>query len=76
MGCAELLVLVDIHGGPTPCAVAQRLCESWGARARLLGGLNVPMLLTALECSRLEVGRLAQVAAEAGRRSVVDGLPF
>lgn len=73
MGCGDLLILVDIHGGPSPCAVAQRLCQLWGSRARLVGGLNVAMLLTALESSNAEVGQLAEVVAEAARLGVCDG---
>ncbi|KFB69634.1 MAG: PTS system fructose IIA component [Candidatus Accumulibacter vicinus] len=73
MGCGDLLILVDIHGGPSPCVVAQRLCEIWGPRARLVGGLNVAMLLTALECSDGEVGRLAEEVAEAARIGVCNG---
>lgn len=72
MNCPQVLVLVDIHGGPTPCAVALRLCEKLGERARLVGGLNVAMLLTALESRHLHVGELAQLAATAGRVAVFD----
>jgi len=72
MGCGDLLILVDIHGGPSPCAVAQRLCQLWGPRARLVGGLNVAMLLTALECSNGEVERLAELVVEAARLGVCN----
>lgn len=75
MACTGLLVLVDLHGGPTPCVVAQGLCEAWGTRARLVGGVNVAMLLTALESRHLPVEALAQEVTAAGRSSVLAGLP-
>ena len=44
-GMAPLLVLSDLLGA-TPCNVAQRLVE--GTPARLVAGVNLPMLLRAI----------------------------
>ena len=42
LGTSHALVLVDVFGA-TPCNVAQRLVD--GANARLVTGINLPMLL-------------------------------
>jgi len=75
MDCREVLVLVDIHGGPTPCVIARRVCDTLGDRADLIGGMNVPMLLTAIEGQQGEVHVLATEVADCGRSSVLAGLP-
>lgn len=75
MCCQEVLVLVDIHGGPTPCVIARRVCDALGTRADLIGGVNMPMLLTAIEGQQGEVHVLAAEVADCGRRSVLAGLP-
>ena len=74
MDCAEWLVLVDIHGGPTPCVVAQQLCDELGRHATcLVGGLNAAMLLTALESRHLDVQSAAAVSAATARTAVCEG---
>lgn len=45
LGTSRSLVLTDIFGA-TPCNVAQRLVD--GSRARLIVGVNLPMLLRAM----------------------------
>jgi len=45
LGTPRTLVLTDVFGA-TPCNVAQRLVD--GARARLIAGVNLPMLLRAM----------------------------
>ena len=75
MNCAEVLILVDIHGGPTPCVIARRVCEALSDRAQLVGGLNAAMLLTALESVHLDAHSLAQIVVESGRGAVLSGLP-
>lgn len=62
-GGAPVLVLTDVVGA-TPCNVAQRLVA--GRSARLVAGVNLPMLLRAI-CYRHEA--LEAVAA----RAVVGG---
>ena len=50
LGAEQTLVLTDIFGA-TPCNIAQKLVE--GTSARLLAGVNLPMLLRAI-CYRNE----------------------
>ena len=45
LGCARLLVLVDVFGA-TPCNVAQKLVD--GVHSKLIAGVNLPMLLRAM----------------------------
>ena len=45
LGAPQTLVVTDVFGA-TPCNVAQRLVD--GARARLIAGVNLPMLLRAM----------------------------
>ena len=45
LGCARLLVLVDVFGA-TPCNVAQKLVD--GMHSKLIAGVNLPMLLRAM----------------------------
>ncbi len=60
-GAARTLVLVDVFGA-TPSNVAQRLVE--GSGARLVVGVNLPMLLRAI-CYRNETldGQMARALA-------------
>lgn len=59
------LVLTDVLGA-TPCNVAQRLVQGSGCNARLVTGVNLPMLLRAISYS----GEPLEVVAE---RAVVGG---
>ena len=59
------LVLIDVLGA-TPCNVAQRLVQASGCNARLVTGVNLPMLLRAISYS----GEPLEVVAE---RAVVGG---
>ena len=59
------LVLTDVLGA-TPCNVAQRLVQASGCNARLVTGVNLPMLLRAISYS----GEPLEVVAE---RAVVGG---
>lgn len=45
LGAPRVLVLTDVFGA-TPCNVAQKLAD--GVRARLIAGVNLPMLLRAM----------------------------
>lgn len=45
LGAPRVLVLTDVFGA-TPCNVAQKLVD--GVRARLVAGVNLPMLLRAM----------------------------
>lgn len=61
--CEGCLVLVDLGGGASPLAVAQMLVAPLGAQARVVCGLNVAMLVTALCHCDCAVGELAARAA-------------
>ena len=68
-GGAGVLVLTDVLGA-TPCNVAQRLVDG-GGRARLLAGVNLPMLLRAV-CYRAEpLETLAARALDGGAQGMV-----
>jgi len=67
------LVLVDLGGGASPFALAEMLQDSLGAQARIVTGLNTPMLITALCHCQLDVEELARRAVQRGS----DGIhPF
>ena len=67
-GGAPLLVLTDVFGA-TPCNIAQRLVE--GRQARLVTGVNLPMLLRTM-CYRAEpLDALVQRAMVGGAQGVM-----
>lgn len=68
--CSQYLLMTDLPGLTSPGVVAQNLCAFLGQRAQLLGGVNMPMLLTALEHLHVDVHRAALAAQEAGRLGV------
>ncbi|WP_119967510.1 PTS sugar transporter subunit IIA [Simplicispira lacusdiani] len=68
-GEAPTLVLTDVFGA-TPCNVAQRLVE--GRQARLVTGVNLPMLLRTV-CYRAEpLDALVQRAVVGGTQGVMQ----
>ncbi|MFP5484425.1 MAG: PTS sugar transporter subunit IIA [Gammaproteobacteria bacterium] len=68
-GGAPLLVLTDVFGA-TPCNIAQRLVE--GRPARLVTGVNLPMLLRTV-CYRAEpLDALVQRAVVGGTQGVMQ----
>ena len=68
-GGAPLLVLTDVFGA-TPCNIAQRLVE--GRQARLVTGVNLPMLLRTM-CYRAEpLDALVQRAVVGGTQGVMQ----
>ncbi len=67
-----VLVLTDLYGA-TPCNIATRLCES--GRRRMVSGVNLPMLLRAINYCSLGVEELAAKAAEGGHSGVVEHRP-
>ena len=60
--------------GATPCNAACRLLAATGtsARVRLLGGVNLPMLLRALCYQHEALEQLVARALEGGRRAIVE----
>lgn len=69
LGDAELLVLTDVFGA-TPCNVARRLGDRPGAR--VLVGVNVPMLWRALGHLHEPLDKLVTVAAAGASQGVMQ----
>ena len=65
---AGVLVLTDIYGA-TPANVALKLCAQ-RPRVRVIGGVNLPMLLKALNYASLDLDALAEKALQGGRDGV------
>ncbi|MBK1716078.1 PTS sugar transporter subunit IIA [Thiocystis violacea] len=63
-----VLVLTDLYGS-TPANVARALAGR-RVRARVIAGLNLPMLLRALNYAALDLDTLAGKALEGGRDGV------
>jgi len=64
-----VLVLTDVVGA-TPCNVAQRLLAG-GARARLLAGANLPMLLRAVSYRHEPLEAMLHKALTGGAQGIV-----
>ena len=67
---AGVLVLTDVYGA-SPSNVAQRL-PGLGLDIRRVSGLNLPMLLRALNYPEQSLAELAQTAANGGRAGIVE----
>ena len=68
-GGAPVLVLTDMLGA-TPCSVARELVE--GMQARLVAGVNVPMLLRAVTYQQEPLEELVARALAGGTQGVVQ----
>ena len=66
-GQAPLLLLTDVLGA-TPCNVARQLQE--GRQARLLAGVNLPMLLRAVTYQHEPLDELVARALQGGTQGV------
>lgn len=64
--CDHCLILTDLGGCCSPAVVAQRLQGLHGANVRIVTGLNLPMLATALCQIRQDVAELADHVAQRG----------
>lgn len=64
-----VLVLTDAYGS-TPANIAVALCRGQSNRIAL-AGINLPMLLRALNYPKLSLKELADVALEGGQRGVI-----
>jgi PTS system ascorbate-specific IIA component len=67
-GQAPLLLLTDVYGA-TPCNVARQLME--GRNARLLTGVNLPMLWRAVSYQHEALEVLAERALQGGSQGVM-----
>jgi len=63
------LIMTDVIGA-TPCGVAQRLVD--GAQARLIAGVNLPMLLRAMTYRGEPLDALVTRVLEGGVRGIVQ----
>lgn len=68
-GGAPVLVLTDMLGA-TPCNVARELVE--GMQARLVAGVNVPMLLRAVTYQQEPLDELVACALRGGTQGVLQ----
>lgn len=69
LGTPRTLVLTDVFGA-TPCNVAQKLAD--GVRARLIAGVNLPMLLRAMTYRREPLDALVARAMAGGVQGVMQ----
>jgi len=65
----RVLVMTDVFGA-TPCNVAQKLVD--GVRARLIAGVNLPMLLRAMTYRREPLDALVARAMAGGVQGVMQ----
>jgi PTS system ascorbate-specific IIA component len=69
LGASPTLVLTDVFGA-TPCNVAQKLVD--GVHARLIAGVNLPMLLRAMTYRREPLDALVARAMAGGVQGVMQ----
>jgi len=67
---AGALVLTDMYGS-TPSNIAHRLGDN-GHTVRVISGINLPMLVRALNYADLPLVELAQKALSGGRDGILD----
>nr|WP_210424750.1 PTS fructose transporter subunit IIA [Marichromatium bheemlicum] len=65
-----VLVLTDLYGS-TPANIARALCNQQQRRVRVISGVNLPMLLRALNYADLDLDSVAEKALEGGREGVI-----
>lgn len=70
---AGVLILTDVVGA-TPCNIAQQLHSS--APMALLAGVNLPMLIRALNYRQESVPQMLERASEGARRGIVSLKPI
>ncbi|MFC5522211.1 PTS sugar transporter subunit IIA [Polaromonas jejuensis] len=69
LGTAQVLVLVDLFGA-TPCNVAQKLVD--GVNAKLVTGINLPMLLRTISYRNESLDALVARALVGGAQGVMQ----
>ena len=69
MGTSHILVLTDVFGA-TPCNVAQKLVD--GVSAKLIAGVNLPMLLRAMTYRQEPLDALMTRALAGGAQGVMQ----
>jgi len=68
---AGVLVLTDMYGS-TPSNIAHRLADQGQQAVRVLSGLNLPMLVRALNYAELPLDELSRKALSGGRDGILD----
>lgn len=68
-GLPDVLVVTDVAGA-TPCNVAERLVD--GLHARLIAGVNLPMLLRMVSYRHQGIDALVQYAMQGATQGVVQ----
>lgn len=63
-----VLILTDAFGS-TPSNIANKLAE--GVNARVIAGVNLPMLVRICNYPKLAIDELAKIAVEGGQRGIV-----
>ena len=71
LGTDTTLVLTDVFGA-TPCNVAQRLVQGSGGNARLVTGVNLPMLLRAISYCAEPLDAVTERAVVGGAQGVMQ----
>lgn len=69
MPATEVLILSDAFGA-TPCNAALNVAD--GLRARVVAGVNVPMLWRSLCYARLPLTELVERAVDGGRKGILQ----
>ena len=69
LGTPQMLVLTDVFGA-TPCNVAQKLAD--GVRAKLITGVNLPMLLRTVSYRHETLDALVSRAIVGGTQGVMQ----
>jgi len=69
LGTAQVLVLTDVFGA-TPCNVAQKVVD--GVRAKLVAGVNLPMLLRTVNYRHEALDVLVARALAGGTQSIMQ----
>ena len=69
LGCSHVLVLADVFGA-TPCNVAQKLVD--GVSAKLITGVNLPMLLRTVSYRNEPLDALVARALMGGTQGVMQ----
>ena len=65
---AGVLILTDAFGS-TPSNIANKLAA--GINARVIAGVNLPMLVRICNYPKLDIDELARIAVEGGQRGIV-----
>ena len=67
----NFLLLTDIMGA-TPCNLATRLAQEAGEQARVVAGVNLPMLLRAVTYQALPLEELLPIVLTGGVQGIVE----